>query len=229
MHLGWGKGEGHPREASVPTTGKGRAILGEDGVLTGLWPPDPTLANLLGNGDRGCLWRRGGWGVGVVRPCLGPVSCQAPCARGGLYEGDIPKWRQGAVAGGGRQGQGKECASGGGEARGQEQREMPSSCADLGVDLGAHSSQALCWQLLCLSGHCWVGMQAGVAGLSLPLHPLAGPPWAQPPAEHLFLLSESCTLLPPPSPALSHPSLLLVDSPCRQGHRVQTPLPGSLP
>lgn len=37
--------------------------------------------------------------------------------------------------------------------------------ADLGVDLGAHSSQALCWQLLCLSGHCWVGMQAGVAGL----------------------------------------------------------------
>lgn len=64
--------------------------------------------------------------------------------------------------------------------------EMPSSCADLGVDLGAYSSQALCWQLLCLSGHCWVGdVVAGVAGLSLPLHPLAGPPWASAPSRTL--------------------------------------------
>lgn len=48
------------------------------------------------------------------------------------------------------------------------------------VDLGAHGSQALCWQLLCLSGHYWVGMQAGVADLSPPPHPLAGPPGLSP-------------------------------------------------
>lgn len=56
-------------------------------------------------------------------------------------------------------------------------------------------------------------------------------PWAQPPPEHLFLLNGSCpcALLPPPSHVLSHPLLLPVDSPCPQGHRVQMPLPGSLP
>lgn len=128
MHLGWGKGEGHPREASVPTifTGKGRAILGEDGVLTGLWPPDPTLANLLGNGDRAFGGEEAGGGSGQAMP----RACKLPgslCKRG-LYEGDIPKWRQGAVAGGGRQGQGKECASGGGRPVGQEQRDAQQLC-----------------------------------------------------------------------------------------------------
>lgn len=75
---------------------------------------------------------------------------------------------------------GRRCASGGGEACGHEQHEMPGGCVDLGVDLGAHGSQPLCWQLLCLSGHYGVGTQAGVAGLSLSLHPLAGPPGLSP-------------------------------------------------
>lgn len=55
MHLGAGQGQGHPREASVSTSGKGGAILGEDRGLTGLWPPDPPLGNLLGNGESGCF------------------------------------------------------------------------------------------------------------------------------------------------------------------------------
>lgn len=45
---GEGQGQGHPREASVPSSGKGGAILGECKGLTGLWPPDPPLAILLG-------------------------------------------------------------------------------------------------------------------------------------------------------------------------------------
>lgn len=58
MHLGGGEGQGHPREASVPSSGKGGAILGEDKGLTGLWPPDPPLTISLGNGDSRCLCRR---------------------------------------------------------------------------------------------------------------------------------------------------------------------------
>lgn len=65
-----GKGQGHPRKASVPSSGKGGAILGEDRGLTGLWPPDPPLAILSGNGEAvgavtraaelsGSLWERG--------------------------------------------------------------------------------------------------------------------------------------------------------------------------
>lgn len=70
--------------------------------------------------------------MGVVRL---PRACNArlPVQRG-LYEGDIPKWRQGAVAGGGRQVR-EECASGGRLV--DRNSEMPSSCADLGVDLGS--------------------------------------------------------------------------------------------
>lgn len=48
---GWGRGRGTPGEASVPASGKGRAILEEDRGLTGLWPPDPLLAISLGSGN----------------------------------------------------------------------------------------------------------------------------------------------------------------------------------
>lgn len=116
---GWGRGQGHPREVSMPASRKGGAILGENRRLIRLWPPDPLLVILLVNGNSPCLCRRRGWDGGL---CLGPVSCQAPYWRGGLCQGSMPKWREGALPDGVcRQGQRRRCASGGGEACGHGQ------------------------------------------------------------------------------------------------------------
>lgn len=46
----------------VSASGKWGAILREGRGLTGLWPPDPSLAILLENGDSGMgILGRGGW------------------------------------------------------------------------------------------------------------------------------------------------------------------------